>query len=112
MGPAESGHWAPRRGFAAAGITCWLLLVAGNHAFEVLRTANQTYKGSDFISQEYEGVDFLVIEAKLPADGLSATENWCRDYQNLCAEYGRRPTGCGEDWAVQGGRLSHAGRIR
>ncbi|XP_078583731.1 uncharacterized protein LOC144866251 [Branchiostoma floridae x Branchiostoma japonicum] len=84
----------------------------GNHSFEVLRTANQTYKGVDFISQEYEGIDFLVIEAKLPAHGLSATENWCRDYQNLCAEYGKRPTGCGEDWAVHGGRLSHAGRIR
>ncbi|XP_078675170.1 polycystin-1-like protein 2 [Branchiostoma floridae x Branchiostoma belcheri] len=59
----------------------------GNHAFEVIRTANQ----------QYLGVDFFAIEAKLPADGLSATSEWCRDYQNLCAEYGLRPTGCGAD---------------
>ncbi|KAI8499045.1 carbohydrate binding [Branchiostoma belcheri] len=58
-----------------------------NHAFEVIRTANQ----------QYLGVDFFAIEAKLPADGLSATSEWCRDYQNLCAEYGLRPTGCGAD---------------
>ncbi|XP_078610886.1 E-selectin-like [Branchiostoma floridae x Branchiostoma japonicum] len=60
-----------------------------NHAFEVLRTA----------SQQYKGVDFFAIEARIPADGLSATENWCRDYQNLCAGYGLRPTGCGETWS-------------
>ncbi|XP_019616597.1 PREDICTED: malignant fibrous histiocytoma-amplified sequence 1 homolog [Branchiostoma belcheri] len=60
---------------------------ARNHAFEVIRTANQ----------QYQGVDFFAIEAKLPADGLSATSEWCRDYQNLCAEYGLRPTGCGAD---------------
>ncbi|XP_035673688.1 neurogenic locus Notch protein-like isoform X2 [Branchiostoma floridae] len=74
--------------------TVWLFFVlfapvlasAGNHAFEVLRTANQ----------RYQGFDFFAIEARLPADGLSASENWCRDYQNLCADYGLRPTGCGE----------------
>ncbi|XP_078583835.1 uncharacterized protein LOC144866348 [Branchiostoma floridae x Branchiostoma japonicum] len=72
------------------------------HAFEVLRTANQ----------QYEGIDFLAIEAKLPVDGLSATENWCWDYRNLCAEYGRRPTGCGESWAVEGGRHVHQNFIK
>eukprot|EP00058_Branchiostoma_floridae_P018043 XP_002603532.1 hypothetical protein BRAFLDRAFT_79068 [Branchiostoma floridae] len=51
--------------------------------------------------QRYNGVDFFAIEARLPADGLSATEDWCRDYQNLCAGYGLRPTGCGENWAVE-----------
>eukprot|EP00058_Branchiostoma_floridae_P024950 XP_002610440.1 hypothetical protein BRAFLDRAFT_85579 [Branchiostoma floridae] len=80
--------------------TVWLFLVlcapalvsGGNHAFEVLRTANQ----------HYQGFDFFAIEARLPSDGLSSSENWCRDYQNLCAEYGLRPTGCGESWAVNG----------
>ncbi|XP_078580242.1 uncharacterized protein LOC144864240 [Branchiostoma floridae x Branchiostoma japonicum] len=78
----------------------WLFLVlcapalasGGNHAFEVLRTANQ----------HYQGFDFFAIEARLPSDGLSASEDWCRDYQNLCAEYGLRPTGCGEQYAVNG----------
>ncbi|CAH1273057.1 PKD1L3 [Branchiostoma lanceolatum] len=74
----------------------------GNHAFEVLRTANQ----------QYNGVDFLAINARLPANGLSNTSDWCRDYQNLCAEFGLRPTGCGEDYAVQGGSNSYAGHIR
>ncbi|XP_078681627.1 polycystin-1-like protein 2 [Branchiostoma floridae x Branchiostoma belcheri] len=74
----------------------------GNHAFEVLRTANQAYNG----------VDFFAIEAKLPADGLSSTSDWCRDYQNLCAGYGLRPTGCGEDYAVEGGSDAKSGRIR
>ncbi|XP_078681624.1 uncharacterized protein LOC144916369 [Branchiostoma floridae x Branchiostoma belcheri] len=74
----------------------------GNHAFEVLRTANQTYNG----------VDFFAIEAKLPADGLSSTSDWCRDYQNLCAGYRLRPTGCGEKWAVEGGSDSHSYKIR
>ncbi|KAI8485993.1 DNA repair protein Rad9,Rhp9 [Branchiostoma belcheri] len=64
----------------------------GNHAFEILRTANQSY----------QGFDFFAIEARLPADGLSASENWCRDYQNLCSDFGLRPTGCGEQYAVNG----------
>ncbi|CAH1225278.1 COL14A1 [Branchiostoma lanceolatum] len=58
----------------------------GDHAFEVLRTANQHYRENEF----------FVIKARLPADGLSVSENWCRDYQRLCAQYGLRPTGCGE----------------
>ncbi|KAI8489355.1 hypothetical protein Bbelb_327980 [Branchiostoma belcheri] len=74
----------------------------GNHAFEVLRTANQTY----------EGVDFFVIQAKLPANGLSASPNWCSDYKNLCAGYGLRPTGCGEDYATEGGSRSDPDIIR
>ncbi|XP_035686770.1 collagen alpha-1(VI) chain-like [Branchiostoma floridae] len=62
------------------------------NSFEVLRTANQ----------QYRDVDFFVIKARLPADGLSASENWCRDYQRLCAQYGLRPTGCGEQYANSG----------
>ncbi|XP_035694655.1 neurogenic locus notch homolog protein 3-like [Branchiostoma floridae] len=86
----------------SSGTGCAVLSSSATHAFEVLRTANQTYKG----------VDFFAIEARLPADGLSATENWCRDYQNLCAGYGLRPTGCGENNAVQGGTGSDPVYIR
>ncbi|KAI8513359.1 carbohydrate binding [Branchiostoma belcheri] len=74
----------------------------GNHAFDVLRTANQTY----------EGVDFFAIEARLPADGLSASLDWCKDYQNLCGHYGLRPTGCGEIWAVPDRSASDPNAIR
>ncbi|XP_078692122.1 uncharacterized protein LOC144922322 [Branchiostoma floridae x Branchiostoma belcheri] len=83
-----------------------IIIPTGEHAFEVLRTANQTYRE----------VDFFVIEAKLPDNGQSASSDWCRDYQKLCGQYGLRPTGCGEDWAVEGGIHSdwtHSnGRIR
>eukprot|EP00058_Branchiostoma_floridae_P016735 XP_002602223.1 hypothetical protein BRAFLDRAFT_76912 [Branchiostoma floridae] len=75
---------------------------AGLHAFQVVRTANQRYLG----------VDFFAIHARLPADGLSASENWCRDYQNLCEGFGLRPTGCGEDYAVDGGSNSDPGKVR
>eukprot|EP00058_Branchiostoma_floridae_P026676 XP_002612167.1 hypothetical protein BRAFLDRAFT_88906 [Branchiostoma floridae] len=61
-----------------------------DHAFEVLRTANQ----------KYQGVDFFVIEARLPVDGVSGFESWCRDYQRLCEQYGLRPTGCGEKYTT------------
>ncbi|XP_066292622.1 uncharacterized protein [Branchiostoma lanceolatum] len=73
-----------------------------NHAFEVLRTANQ----------QYRKVDFLVIKARLPANGQSVTLNWCADYRNLCAKYGRRPTGCGENAVQPGTDERSAGRIR
>ena len=29
------------------------------------------------------------------AGGLSKSSNWCFDYQYLCEEFQRRPTGCG-----------------
>ncbi|CAH1272911.1 SCUBE2 [Branchiostoma lanceolatum] len=90
-----------------AVVSIWFSLITsgggqGNHAFEVLLTANQ----------QYNGVSFFAINARLPADGLSNTSDWCRDYQNLCAEYGLKPTGCGEDYAVQGGSSSHPDKIR
>ncbi|CAH1225283.1 OIT3 [Branchiostoma lanceolatum] len=69
---------------------------AGPHAFEILRTANQ----------QYRGINFFVIKARLPADGLSVSENWCRDYQRLCAQYGSRPTGCGEQFAINNGHYA------
>ncbi|XP_078678248.1 uncharacterized protein LOC144914329 [Branchiostoma floridae x Branchiostoma belcheri] len=94
----------------SAGITCWLLIVtgisapteaAGSHAFEVLRTTNQLYKGTNFFA----------IEARLPVDGLSASANWCSDYQNMCEGFGLRPTGCGEEYAVSGALNSQVGYV-
>ncbi|XP_066294600.1 fibropellin-1-like [Branchiostoma lanceolatum] len=69
-----------------------------NHAFDVLRTANQSYRE----------IEFFAIEARLPADGLSASEDWCRDYQNLCADFGLRPTGCGASWTLNGGANAYS----
>ena len=43
----------------------------------------------------YEGYDFLALEVRVPADGLSKSSNWCFDYQYLCEDFHRRPTGCG-----------------
>ena len=46
----------------------------------------------------YNGYDFLALEVRVPADGLSKSPNWCYDYQHLCEEFRRRPTGCGSQW--------------
>ena len=44
------------------------------------------------------GYGFLLLEVRVPADGLSRSSNWCYDYQNLCEGFHRRPTGCGETY--------------
>ena len=59
--------------------------LSDEHAFQVLRSKNITYNG----------YDFLALEVRVPADGLSKSSNWCFDYQYLCEEFQRRPTGCG-----------------
>ena len=46
----------------------------------------------------YNGYDFLALEVRVPADGLSKSSNWCFDYQYLCDEFQRRPTGCGSQF--------------
>ncbi|XP_035681150.1 uncharacterized protein LOC118419029 isoform X1 [Branchiostoma floridae] len=71
--------------FGAFLLTAGVSNGANEHAFEVMQTANTVY----------EGEEFFAIEARLRSL-YSASENWCRDYQHLCASYGLRPTGCGE----------------
>ena len=61
-------------------------IFTGRHAFQVLRSKNITSNG----------YGFLVLEVQVPADGLSKSSNWCFDYQYLCEDFNRRPTGCGE----------------
>ena len=67
-----------------AAIIVFILLA--RHAFQVLRSKNITYKG----------YQFLVLEVRVPTDGLSTSPNWCYDYRYLCEEFHRRPTGCGD----------------
>ena len=62
-----------------------IFYLSDEHAFQVLRSKNITYNG----------YDFLALEVRVPADGLSKSSNWCFDYQYLCEEFQRRPTGCG-----------------
>ena len=59
-----------------------------NNSFHVLRTKLVTYKG----------FQFLVLEVRVPASGVSMNDNWCLDYQYLCASFNKRPTGCGQSW--------------
>ena len=49
------------------------------------------------------GYGFLLLEVRVPADGLSRSSNWCFDYQYLCEDFHRRPTGCGEIWRASSG---------
>ncbi|XP_013416934.1 neurogenic locus notch homolog protein 1 isoform X1 [Lingula anatina] len=59
-----------------------------NYAFEVIDTKNVTYSG----------LRFLAVKVRVPANGKSASSDWCYDYRNMCQSFGRRPTGCGGRW--------------
>ena len=72
--------WKSRRG------SYFFFILLARHAFQVLRSKNITYRG----------YQFLVLEVRVPTDGLSRSPNWCFDYQYLCEEFHRRPTGCGD----------------
>ena len=68
-------------------------IFTGRHAFQVLRSKNITSNG----------YGFLVLEVRVPANGLSKSSNWCFDYQYLCEDFNRRPTGCGETYRSSSG---------
>ncbi|XP_028409640.1 uncharacterized protein LOC114532356 isoform X1 [Dendronephthya gigantea] len=40
------------------------------------------------------GQEYLIIEARLPSNGVARYENWCEDYKQLCLSYGQRPVCC------------------
>lgn len=42
----------------------------------------------------YQGIDYLLLKVSF-ASFTAASENWCRDYTNLCLAHGYVPTGCG-----------------
>ena len=75
--------------------SCFVLcsIFTGRHAFRVLRSKNITSNG----------YGFLVLEVGVPANGLSKSSNWCFDYQYLCEDFNRRPTGCGESFRASSG---------
>ena len=82
------------------GVICKLFLsldlfgiFPDRHAFQVLRSKNITSNG----------YGFLLLEVRVPADGLSRSSNWCFDYQYLCEDFHRRPTGCGIDFREKSG---------
>ena len=39
----------------------------------------------------YAGAHYLVIKASLAANGISTNQNWCYDYREMCASFGKRP---------------------
>ena len=66
----------------------FLFPFSDQHAFQVLQSKNITYRG----------YNFLALEVRVPRNGLSKSPNWCYDYQYLCEDFHRRPTGCGASW--------------
>ena len=50
----------------------------------------------------YQGHAYLLLKVGF-ASYDSKSENWCREYQNLCGSYGYSPTGCGPQWNNSGG---------
>ena len=71
----------------------YLLCEGSDSNFDVISTKAATVRG-----QEY-----LVVETKLPQNGLARYETWCEDYKQLCLSYGQRPLGCDKD----SGGLAH-----
>ncbi|XP_028398838.1 uncharacterized protein LOC114522366, partial [Dendronephthya gigantea] len=41
---------------------------------------------------------YLVIKAQIPSHGKSFLENWCKEYERLCKNYDREPTGFGRSY--------------
>ena len=39
----------------------------------------------------YEGSNYLVIKTAPASHGFSTTEDWCYDYRDMCASFGKRP---------------------
>ena len=68
-------------------VDVYLICVGPDSNFDVIST-----KPVDVLGQEY-----LVIEGKLPQNGLALYENWCEDFKQLCISYGKRPLGCGKE---------------
>lgn len=71
----------------------YALCTDSNSNFEVLKSS----------AIEYNGVPYTALQLRTPVNGLSRHENWCRDYERLCATFGQRPTGCGETYKTQSG---------
>ena len=45
----------------------------------------------------YQDLEYVLLKVALTSP-MSVSGNWCEEYQNLCAEYGANPTGCGSDF--------------
>ena len=52
----------------------------------------------------HEGSNYLVIKTAPASNGFSTTENWCYDYRDMCASFGKRPM-------VQGALLTDTKRL-
>ena len=65
----------------------YLLCEGSDSNFDVISTKAAAVRG-----QEY-----LIVETKLPQNGLARYETWCEDYKQLCLSYGQRPLGCDKD---------------
>ncbi|XP_032233327.1 uncharacterized protein LOC116615639 [Nematostella vectensis] len=63
--------------------------------------------GFEVLEQRQYGLDDLyydVIKVRVP--DVSKYSSWCKDYQRLCARYGKRPVGCGSEWKRTHAHLS------
>ena len=45
-------------------------------------------------STVFNDTNYLVLEAKLPADGRAKSVSWCQDYEKFCKSYNARPISC------------------
>ncbi len=49
----------------------------------------------------YAEIDYVLLKVEMTSN-LSVADNWCYEYENLCAAYDGVPTGCGSNFNVGG----------
>jgi LruC domain-containing protein len=101
-------------GFAPVGQTC----VASQSCVDGIQNGNETgvdcggpdcnpcnlsMQVLDARDVTYSGIAYKVLKVRYTSD-TSGTENWCREYEELCGSlgFGWRPTGCGPQWSSGG----------
>ncbi|XP_028398513.1 uncharacterized protein LOC114522090 [Dendronephthya gigantea] len=58
------------------------------------------------------GIKYVAFKLSLGTSGVSATDNWCYDYRELCRKYNMVPTGCGTSKKKESGYLQCSSKYR
>ena len=72
---------------------------SSRETYVVCSDYTSTFKVLETKKSTYEQHEVLVVQAKIPSDGMARLTNWCEEYKMMCYYYGYRPTGCGAEFA-------------
>lgn len=76
-----------------ASLNGCLKRISGNHeVYTVCATSAATsFAYLEAKTAFYQGSSYLVIKTIPASNGFSTTENWCYDYREMCASFGKQP---------------------